>query len=273
MVLEHGNLSRMLETAIVAARLAGQHAMEKIDFVKASVKNGCELVTEADSRCQQIIVERIKENYPDHGFIGEEGEGCKLFKQPPRGAEKVWWIIDPIDGTNNFAHGVPLFTVSVGAIYEGKPIVGAIFEPATDSMYTAVRDGDAQLNGRRIAASTNDMDKFSSVSLDSHFPTYDGVPGWVCHIIEKTRYRNLGTTALHMAYVAKGSFVGAIASTPKLWDLAAGAIIGESAGAIITDWQGKSIFPLDPADYEGEELQTILANKTVHPQIVELINA
>jgi len=273
MVLEHGNLSRMLETAIVAARLAGQRAMEEIDFVKVSVKNGTELVTEADSRCQQIIIERIKENYPDHGFIAEEGEDGRLFKQAPRGADPVWWIIDPIDGTNNYANGVPLFAVSVGALYEGKPIVGAIFAPAMDSMFTAVREGEAQLNGRRIAAGTGDMDEFSSVSLDSHFPSCDGVPGWVCKIIERTRYRNLGSTALQMAYVAKGSFVANIASTPKLWDLAAGAIIGECAGAVMTDWQGKEIFPLDPADYESAELPAILANKKVHPQIVELINA
>lgn len=273
MVLDHGYLSRMLETAIVAARLAGQYAMEKMNFVKASVKNGSELVTEADARCQQIIIERIKENYPDHGFIGEEGEEGRIFKQPPRGEEKVWWIIDPIDGTNNFANGVPLFTVSIGAMYEGKPIVGVIFAPALESMYTAVAGGEPQLNARRIEAGTADMGEYTSVSLDSHFPTYNRVPDWVCNIIEKTRYRNLGSTALHMAYVAKGSFVGAVASTPKLWDLAAGAIIGESAGAVITDWQGKSIFPLDPQDYEGAELQTILANKKVHPQIVQLINA
>lgn len=272
-MLEHGNLSRMLETAIVAARLAGQYAMEKIEFVKTSVKNGCELVTEADPRCQQIIVERIKENYPDHGFIGEEGEGGKLFKQTPRGSEPVWWIIDPIDGTNNFANGVPLFAVSIGALYEGKPVVGVIFAPALDAMFTAVRDGEAQLNGRRIDAGTHDMDEFSSISLDSHFPTYNSIPPWVCRIMERTRYRNLGTTALHMAYVAKGSFLANIASTPKLWDLAAGALIGQSAGAVMTDWRGKSIFPLDPAGYEGEEMQTVLANKTVHPQIVELINA
>lgn len=263
----------MLETAIVAARLAGQYAMEKIGFAKVSVKNGSELVTEADSRCQQIIIERIKENYPDHGFIGEEGEGGKLFKQPPRGNDEVWWIIDPIDGTNNFANGVPLFAVSIGAIYEGKPIVGVIFAPALESMYSAVAGGEPQLNGRRIEAGTADMGEYTSVSLDSHFPMYDSVPAWVCQIIEKTRYRNLGSTALHMAYVAKGSFVGSVASTPKLWDLAAGAIIGESAGAIMSDWQGKSIFPLDPADYQGEQFPTILANKKVHPQIVELINA
>jgi len=168
---------------------------------------------------------------------------------------------------------VPLFSVSVGALYEGKPIVGAIFVPATDSMYTAVTGGEAQLNGRRITAGEGDMDEFSSISLDSHFPGYDGVPKWACEIILRTRYRNLGTTALHIAYVAQGSNVAGIASTPKLWDIAAGAIICECAGAVMTDWQGKDIFPLDPADYEGGEFQTISANKKVHRQIVDLINS
>ena len=219
------------------------------------------------------IIDRIKENYPDHGFIAEEGDDGKLFKQPPRGAEPVWWIIDPIDGTNNFAHGMTLFTVSIAAMYEGKPIVGAIFEPATDSMFTGVKDGESRLNGRRITTGEEDMDGFSSVGLDSHFPGDNGVPGWVCEIIKRTRFRNLGTTALQLAYVAKGSLIATITSTPKLWDLAAGAIIGDSAGAIMTDWQGKEIFPLDPENYQGRELPALTANKKVHAQIVDLINA
>ena len=81
------------------------------------------------------------------------------------------------------------------------------------------------------------------------------------------------TTALHIAYVAQGSYVAGIASTPKLWDITAGAIICECAGAVMTDWQGKDIFPFDPANYEGQEFQTISANKKVHGQIVDLINS
>ena len=272
MALDHGSLSRMLEVAIVAARLAGQRAMEEMNFVKATVKNASELVTQADMICQQIAVERIKENYPDHGFIAEEGEDGKLFKQPPRGSETIWWAIDPIDGTNNFAHGLPIFTVSVAAIHQGFPVVGAIFEPATDSMFTGVKDGEAQLNARRILAGDDDMGQFSSVALDSHFPTSNGVPRWVCEIIEKTRYRNLGTTALQISYVAKGSLVATIASTPKLWDLAAGAIICWCAGAVLTDWQGNDIFPVDPESYDGRHFQTIVANKKVHKHLVDLIN-
>jgi myo-inositol-1(or 4)-monophosphatase len=261
----------MLETAIVAARLAGQRAMEEINFTKTSVKKDRELVTEADTRCQQIIVERIKETYPDHGFIAEEGGEGKIFKQPPRGDERLWWAIDPIDGTNNFAHRMPFFAVSIAAMYEDEPIVGAVFEPATDSMFTAIKGGEAQLNSRRITASEETMDQFSSVGLDSHFD--DGVPAWAREIIERTRFRNFGTTALHFAYVAKGSLVASIVSHPKLWDIAAGALIAETAGAIVSDRQGGKIFPIDLDSYEGEELDVLTANKKVHAELLKLLKS
>lgn len=270
MQLEQSDLSRILETAIVAARLAGQRAMEEIDYIKISVKNGNELVTQTDARCQKLIIDRIKENYPENGFIAEEGIQGKMFKQSPRGDQQFWWAIDPIDGTNNYAHCMLLFTVSIAAIYQGEPIVGVIFEPATDSMFTAVKGGEAQLNNRRITASKETMDKFSSIGLDSHFD--NGVPSWTCEIMQRTRFRNLGTTALQLAYVAKGGLIATIASDPKLWDIAAGTVIAEAAGAIVTDWQGKKIFPLDLESYEAQQFQLLAANKKVHPQIMELIN-
>lgn len=269
MVLEQKDLSRILETAIVAARLAGQRAMEEIDYTKTSLKSASELVTQTDARCQKIIIDRIKENYPDHGFIGEEGDGGKLFKQPPRGEDLLWWVIDPIDGTNNFSHRMLLFAVSIGIMYEGEPIVGVIFEPATDSMFTAVVGGEAQLNGRRITASDVAMDKFTSVGLDSHFD--EGVPAWTCELIQKTRFRNLGTTALQLAYVAKGSMIATIANTPKLWDFAAGLVIAEAAGAVTTDWQGQRILPIDLDQYSGQPFSILTASEKVHPQIVEIL--
>ena len=167
MDLEQQDLSQILETAVVAARLAGQHAMEAMHYVKATVKNETELVTEADRRCQQIIVERIKETFPDHGFIGEEGEAGQIFKRPPRGEPAIWWVIDPIDGTNNFAHVIPVFAVSIGVLLEGRPIAGVIFDPSTDLMYTAVAGGEAQLNGRRIQCNNDDIGPLTSVGLDS----------------------------------------------------------------------------------------------------------
>jgi myo-inositol-1(or 4)-monophosphatase len=268
--LEQRDLSSMLETAVVAARLAGQRAMEEINYIKVSIKNATELVTQADARCQKIIIDRIKENYPDHGFIAEEGDEGKLFKQPPRGAEPLWWVVDPIDGTNNFAHRMLFFTVSIGVMYKGEPVIGVIFEPATESMFTAVKNREAQLNGRRIMASEEKIDKFASVGLESHFE--GGAPNWAVELMLRTRFRNLGSTALQVAYVAKGSMVATIANTPKLWDIAGGAAIAEAAGALFTNWQGQKIFPVDMDSYEGQKFQVITANKKVHPEIVEILN-
>jgi len=271
MELEQKDLSSMLETAIVAARLAGQRAMEEINYIKISVKNSTELVTQADRRCQDIIIDRIKENYPDHGFIAEEGEEGKIFKQNPRGGDEFWWVIDPIDGTNNFAHRMLFFTVSIAVMHQGEPIVGVIFEPATDSMYTAVKGGEAQLDGRHITAGEEAIDKFASVGLESHFD--DGVPNWTCELMTRTRFRNLGTTALQLAYVAKGSMVATIANTPKLWDIAAGVAINNAAGSVVTNWQGEKVFPVDLENYDGHKFQMLVANKRVHSEVIELLNS
>ena len=156
-------------------------------------------------------------------------------------------------------------------MHKGEPIVGVIFEPATDSMFTAVKGGEAQLNGRRITAGEEKMNAFSSVGLDSHFD--EGVPGWACEIMQKTRFRNLGTTALQLAYVAKGSLVATIVNRPKLWDIAAGALIAEAAGAVVSDWQGGKIFPVDLDSYQGQELRVITANKKVHAELLQLMKS
>lgn len=270
MGLEQQDLSRILETGIVAARLAGQHAMEEMPYVKATVKNETEMVTEADRRCQQLIIDRIKETFPDDGFIGEEGEAGKIFKRAPRGEPALWWVIDPIDGTNNFAHGIPVFAVSIAALFEGRPVAGVIFSPGTDSMYTAVLGGEAQRDGRRIQSGTEEIGPLASVGLDSHFG--NTVPDWVQGIMRQCRFRNFGTTAMQLAYVASGGLAATVACTPKLWDIAAGAIIAEAAGAIISDWRGKPLFPIDLETYEGQPFKTLAANRTAHPKLVERIS-
>ncbi len=265
MNLEQQDLRQMLETAVVAARLAGQRAMESIHYVKATVKNGTDLVTEADRACQQIIIDRIKETFPDHGFIAEEGEDGKLYKRSPRSEPALWWVIDPIDGTTNFAHGIPIFAVSIAVLFEGRPVVGVIFDPATDAMYTAVAGGDAQLDGRRLEVGAEDVGPLTSVGLDSHFES--PLPAWVGTLINQSRFRNFGTTALHLAYVAGNGLVAMVACTPKLWDIAAGAMIAETAGAVVTDWRGQPLFPVDPDCYEGASFQVLVANKTAHPKL------
>ncbi len=269
MGLEQKDLSRMLETAVVAARLAGQRAMEEINYIKSWTKSPDQVVTQADIVCQEIIVNRIKENYPDDGFIGEEGPDGKLFKQQPRGGKQIWWVIDPVDGTNNLSKRMLLFTVAVAAMYEGEPVVGVIFDPATESMYTGVRGQEAQLNGRRITASEDGLEKLSSIGIDSHFD--EGVPGWAVDLMGRVRFRTLGSSSLEFAYLAKGGLVGTIFSRLKLWDIAAGAVIAECAGATVTDWKGNRTFPVDVNAYEGADYQAVAANKKAYPQLLELL--
>ena len=271
MDLQRFQLEAMVETAVDAARMAGRQALDQMSLVEVSVKNGNELVTEADRACQETIVQRIRADFPDHGFIAEEGEHGRLFKQPPSGSEPVWWVIDPIDGTNNFARGMPVFTVSIGAMVGGWPVAGVIYDPATNLMFTGVRGGTAGVNDQSITAGDDPISSFVSIGLDSHWGSTP--PPWLMSILLRSRFRNLGTTALQMAYVAKGSMVGTIVCVPKLWDIAAGAAIAEAAGAVITDWQGRSLWPMDLARYEGQPIPCVIANPTTHKQLLQLINA
>ena len=269
MTFEQRHLSRMLEVAVVSARLGGQRAMELVNYCKVTVKNNSELVTDADKQCQHIIIDRIKENYPDHGFIGEEGPDGKLLKQPPRSNEPVWWVIDPIDGTTNYAHRILCFNVSIAVMYEGKPIAGVVFDPTTDSMFTAVKGGDAQFNTTRIKTGEESINEFACFGVDSHVK--NNYPRGITETMKRTRFRNIGSMALHLAYVAKGSMIGTSGLEAKLWDIAAGAFIIEQAGGIVTNCEGENIWPVDVEKYNGEKFSIIAANKKAHAEIMKLM--
>jgi myo-inositol-1(or 4)-monophosphatase len=270
MSFEYAHLSRMLEVAVVSARLGGQRAMELVSYAKVSIKNNNEVVTEADKQCQQIIIDHIKENYPDHGFIGEEGAGGKLLKQPPRSNEPIWWVVDPIDGTTNFSHNILCFSVSVAVMHEGRPIVGVVFDPTTDSMFTAVKGGEPQFNSTRIAAGDDPINQFACFGMDSHFE--NGPPTGIPEMMQRTRSRNLGSLALQLAYVAKGSLIGTTDTKSKLWDIAGGAFIVEQAGGTVTNRQGEKIWPMDLDNYNGEKFSILAANKKAHGEILALMN-
>jgi myo-inositol-1(or 4)-monophosphatase len=264
MELEQLQLSRLLEVATVAARLAGQRAMEEMSFIKTSVKNTTEIVTQADGICQKIIIDHVKENFPDHGFLAEEGSEGKLLKIAPRGDSQFWWVIDPIDGTNNFAHRVLAFSVSVAVIYKGFPVAGVIFDPATESTWTAVKSEVPRLNAAQITCSTESITRFECFGIDNYFEGLDGIPPCLMNIMLRSRFRDFGSTALHLAYTASGGFVGMVNATPKLWDIAAGAFIAECAGAKVTDLKGKPIWPFDVGAYTGGKCPILAAGPNAH---------
>lgn len=270
MTLPATDLSRMLETAVVAARLAGQHAMEQLQYLHRSIKNGSELVTQADPACQKIIIDHIRQNYPDDGFIGEEGADGRLLKIPPRAGSSVWWVIDPIDGTNNFANKLLCFSVCIAAFYEGRPVIGVIFDPTTDSMYSTAQNMDAQLNNSTITVNTGPLDRFASFGVDSHRSELTA-PGSLI-MMERTRFRCLGSTAIHMAYVASGAMIGMVSAATKLWDIAAGAILIERAGGKVTDPRANSLFPIDLEAYQGEPIATLATNSTNYSEILDIFS-
>lgn len=261
-MLSNTELSRMLEAAVVAARLAGQRAMEELRYIRCSVKNGTELVTQADPICQKIIIDRIRETYPDHGFLAEEGPDGKPLKMAPRGAETIWWIIDPIDGTNNYSHGLLCFSVSIAAFCDGRPVVAVIFDPANESMFTAVSDGDALLNSIRITVSEDKIDKFAQFGIDStpHPLTNDTIG----KLFGQCRIRCLGSTALHLTYVARGSLIGAVTTSARLWDIAAGVLLIERAGGRVTDLTGNPVPAIDPETYDGRQYPLLAASAKTH---------
>ena len=161
------------------------------------------------------------------------------------------------------------FAVSIGLISDGKPVLGVIYDPATDSMFTAAGDSPPQYNTRRIEASQNDLTVFETVGVESLYT--DGVPNWLAFLLKTLRCRGLGSTALHLAYVAKGSFIACLIEKPKLWDIAAGAFLAQSAGAIVSDWLGKPLWPVDMNKYTGQPIKTLAANKKVHKKLIEII--
>ena len=266
--MNQGDISGILEVAIVSARLAGQRALEQQRYVKSSVKNDTELVSDADVLCQKMIIDRIKQSFPDHGFIGEEGENGNILLQKPRGGDDIWWVIDPIDGTNNFVAGMMTFSVSVGVVFEGMPLAAAIFEPATESMFTTARNCDSQLNLSRITVSDNKLGKYSNFALDANMAKTEVEK--ITRVMEVSRFRNLGSTALHMAYVAKGGLVGMITNTPRIWDIAAGTLLVENAGGKVTDRRGEKIWPVDLAKYDGRKFDIIASNNLVHKELMEI---
>jgi myo-inositol-1(or 4)-monophosphatase len=145
--------------------------------------------------------------------------------------------------------------------------VGVIFDPATDSMFTAAKDMDAQLNSSRITVSDEGINNYASFGIDSHFP--DSMAEPMYGIMRRTRFRNLGTTALHLAYVARGTMIGCITTVTKIWDIAAGAFIVETAGGMVTDLSGKSVLEMDPDNYAGENFVVLAANKKNHAELLK----
>ena len=218
-----------------------------------------ELVTETDRQTERMIRKAVLTAFPEDGFLGEE---YGLVSD----STGYTWVVDPIDGTTNFTHHIPEFCVSIAVLYQGMPEIGVVYEPNRDMCYDAALGKGARCNGigletRRRPLSPQTLFGFSSRFIGSP-------PDHVIRVLEYCdEYRNMGSAAMHLCYVAKGWLDGAFADSTKLWDIAAAGLILTEAGGSVMNFDSSSLFPLsrDVNDYKGSFLPVVATSGGLAP--------
>ena len=252
----------LVNIAVSAARSAGNFIMrnlDRVDQIQVERKGRNDFVSQVDRGAESEIIKHIRKAYPQHAVLGEEGGRD--------GDNEVLWIIDPLDGTTNFLHGLPHFAVSIGIQVRGKLEHGVIYAPCTQDLYCASRGGGATLNNRRIRVSgAIDMSAaligtgvpIRAANLDAYLPM-------LRKVVENTAgVRRAGSAALDLAYVAAGRLDAFWEISLKPWDVAAGLVLVQEAGGIVSEIYGA-----------GEPLDTgnvLAATPKLHPQLAESLN-
>jgi myo-inositol-1(or 4)-monophosphatase len=233
----------MLTIAVRAARAAGDLIMrhvDRVDTLTISPKGRNDFVSEVDRQAEQEIVSILSRAYPDHAFLGEEGGRHGM----PKG--EYTWVIDPLDGTTNFLHGFPQFAVSIALLYRGSIECGVIYDPMRQELFTAKRGGGAMLDNRRLRVSKQRT--FKGALLGTGFPFKDqrhndAYFGMFREMMKDTAgIRRAGSAALDLAWVACGRMDGFWELGLLPWDIAAGVLLIQEAGVIVTDLEGGTNF-------------------------------
>jgi len=254
----------MLKQTLINATFAGARVLQQYfngTFTVSSKSNINDLVTQADTESEKAIFEVIKSEYPDHFILSEETGEIKS-------SSNIKWIIDPIDGTVNFANGIPICCVSIGIEREGKMILGAVYNPFMNEFFFSERGRGATLNDKKIRVS--DKDDLSRSCLVTGFPySYLDVPNGPLEVFEtliraNIPVRRLGSAAIDLCWVAAGRFDGFYEHNLNAWDSAAGFLIVEEAGGKLTDFKGDYYSPYQP--------NLLATNGKIHDDLLLAIN-
>ena len=216
-------------------------------------------VTEYDRRSEDLIVGIIRERFPDHAILAEESTDLKS-------GSGIRWIIDPLDGTVNFTHSIPLIAISIGVEVDGKVEAGVIYNPILNDLYEASGGHGAYYNGRRIKVS--EIDTPAKSLIITGFPyrrdRIEEVISPMRVFVEKYEaFRRLGSAAVDLAYIAAGKGEAFYEEGLKPWDTAAGSVIVREAGGIVTDFYGN--------DYRPESKTILACNPAIHPMMLEVL--
>lgn len=259
------NSSSLTLVAIQAALCAGELLRKGFNTsFKIEKKEGKQnFVTEYDKGSEEMIISLISRKYPDHSFLAEESGSSSAPSGP------VLWIIDPLDGTANFARSIPFFSISIAAVREDAVVAGVVFQPMTQELFVAEKTQGAYLNGKKLHVT--DTQTWDETLAASGFPY--NVEENPLHTIDRfaqivskgVPIRRLGSAALDLAYVAAGRFDVYWEAGLHPWDMAAGKLLVEEAGGKITHWDGR------PHQLFG--YQNILAtNGLMHPLMIQHLN-
>lgn len=231
--------SPCLRAAVEAALEAGRMLRAGIDSrPEVAYKGEVDLVTEFDRRSQEMIHRRLSEAFPDHGFLAEEDLSAA-------GRSAFRWIIDPLDGTTNYAHTLPIFSISIALEREGETVLGVVHDPMRSELFRAERGGGAFLNDRPIRVSaTADLGRgllATGFPYDVRESELNNCDHWTNFIFRAQAVRRCGSAALDLAYVACGRFDGFWELKLKPWDVAAGDLLVREAGGRVTDFAGRPV--------------------------------
>ena len=252
----------MLNIGIRAARAAGSVMMrylDRLDTISVSAKAANDFVSEVDRESERVVIDVIRRSYPGHAILGEESGRHG-------GDEEFCWVIDPLDGTTNYIHGFPQFAVSIALMHRGRPDQGVVFDPLRQEMFTASRGAGAQLDGRRMRVSRRGLNgallgtgfPFSELAaLEAYLET---MKVFVPHT---AGIRRAGAAALDLAYVAAGRLDGFWEFGLKPWDLAAGALLVQEAGGLVSDMRG------DDGHFDSGDV--VAANPRVHAAMIKAL--
>jgi len=256
------------------ARDAAVLVADNYGKVRRLTKRGDEAVSEADRASQRLIVSALRQRFPNDGIVGEENElGDAITFDVANPAGRTW-VIDPIDGTNNFLAGLGAFAVCIGLLDAGDPVLGVVHDVTRNIAYTAARGFGAHLDDRPISVLKTPLGDSSLLMLTSNLLDHNGeAPNFAKRWLSQTNWklRILGSAALEAAQVAAGVAHAAITLNGKLWDVVAPAAVVIEAGGFVTAPDGQAIFPFDLRNYTGARVPFLAAGPAAHVQLMDEI--